>query len=197
MQVYPIRAEADIALARLAADGIHAVVHQDNEGGLNPGFFKRYGVRVEVAAGDAEDAFESLGIERVFVPDDVATAMFRHAGWAYPHEACGLIAVGGTGQPAFAFCLTNVDESEQRFTIEPTEHYGAMQVAEAMGLRIGGVFHSHVRSEAVPSPTDIENAGDPDWLHFIIGPVVDARPMLRAFRIADDEATEVSVSVEQ
>lgn len=197
VQVYPIRAEADIAVARLAADGIHAVVHQDDEGGLNPGFFKRYGVRVEVAAEDAEDAFESLGIGRVFVPGDVATAMFRHAGWAHPHEACGLIAVDGAGKPAFAFCLTNVDESEQRFTIEPVEHYGAMRLAEAMGLRIGGVFHSHVRSEAVPSPTDVENAGDPDWLHFIIGPVVDARPLLRGFRIVGGAVTEVSVSVDQ
>lgn len=195
VQVYPIRVEADIAVARLAADGIGAVVYQDDEGGLNPGFFKRYGVRVEVALQDAEDAFESLGIERVFVPRDVATAMFRHAGWAYPHESCGLIAVDDLGQPAFAFSLTNVDESEHRFTIEPTEHYGAIQLAEAMDLHIGGVFHSHVRSEAVPSPTDIENAGDPDWLHFIIGPVVDARPLLRGYRIVGGEVTEASVSV--
>lgn len=195
VKVYPFRAEADIAVARLAADGIRAVVHQDDEAGLNPGFFKIYGVRVEVAAGDVEDAFESLGIERISVPREVATAMFQHARWAFPNESCGLIGVDDDGGPVFAFCLTNADESEHRFTIEPREHFGAMRLAEAMGFRIGGVFHSHVRAEAVPSRTDIENAADPDWLHFIIGSMADARPLLRGYRIVGGEVTEVSVSV--
>ncbi|MCL1597705.1 MAG: hypothetical protein M3094_00865, partial [Actinomycetia bacterium] len=86
INVYPYRADAELAVARLAADGIKSVVRDDNEGGLNPGFFKQYGVRIEVAVEDVDDAFESLGIERVLVPRQVADAMFSHAAWAYPNE---------------------------------------------------------------------------------------------------------------
>ncbi len=197
VQVYPFRAEADIAAARLAADGIQSIVHQDDEGGLNPGFFARYGVRVEVDRSDLEDAFESLGIERVQVPGPIARAMFLHAGWAYPHEACGLVAVDLEGVPAFVFCLTNLDRSEHRFTIGPDEHHGAIRLAESLGLSIGAVFHSHVKSEAVPSPSDLSGGADPDWIHFIVGPVAGPRPLLRAFRIEDGLAVELSVSVEE
>jgi proteasome lid subunit RPN8/RPN11 len=115
--VYPFRADAEIALARLSADGIAAVIRQDDEGGLNPGFFKRYGVRVEVSVDDVQDARESLGIEHVHVPRPVFDAMFAHSGWCRPNEACGLVAFDGDG-PAFVFCLTNTDQSGHRFTID-------------------------------------------------------------------------------
>jgi proteasome lid subunit RPN8/RPN11 len=196
VRVYPVRSDADIAVARLAADGIVASVHQDDEGGLNPGFFKRYGVRVEVHTEDLEDAFESLGVERVPVPAEIAEAMFRHAGWALPNEACGLIAVNEEGRPVFAMCLTNIDLSPRRFTIDPVEHFGAIRFAESIGLRIGAVFHSHVKTEAVPSPTDVASGVDEDWLHFIVGPVVGQRPLLRAFRIAGGQVEEASVVVQ-
>jgi [CysO sulfur-carrier protein]-S-L-cysteine hydrolase len=196
VRVYPVRSDADIAVARLAADGIHASVHQDDEGGLNPGFFKRYGVRVEVSTDDLEDAYQSLGVERVHVPGPVAEAMFRHAGWALPNEACGLIAVDNEGRPAFAMCLTNIDLSPRRFTIDPVEHFGAIRFCESIGLRVGAVFHSHVKTEAVPSATDVEAGLEEDWLHFIVGPVVGQRPLLRAFRITDGVVEEASVVVQ-
>ena len=192
--VYPFRADAEIAVARLAADGISAAIRQDDEGGLNPGFYKRYGVRVEVADDDLEDARDSLGIEHVEVPRPVFEAMFAHSGWCRPAEACGLIAFDG-GRPAFVFCLTNTDRSEHRFTIDPAEHFGSIRLAEALGLEIGGMFHSHLRSEAYPSDTDIAGGGDPGWMHFIVGPVNGSKPVLRAFRIVDRVVEEVSVGV--
>ncbi|MCL1594924.1 MAG: hypothetical protein M3132_11300, partial [Actinomycetia bacterium] len=67
IQVFPYRSDAEIASARLAADGIRSAVRADDEGGLNPGFFSHYGVRLEVDEGDLEDAYESLGIGRITV----------------------------------------------------------------------------------------------------------------------------------
>jgi proteasome lid subunit RPN8/RPN11 len=192
--VYPFRADAEIAVARLAADGIDAGIRQDDEGGLNPGFFKRYGVRVEVGVEDLDDARESLGIEHVKVSRQIFDAMFAHSGWCRPHEACGLVAFDGE-TPAFVFCLTNVDESGRRFTIDPAEHFGSIRLAERFGYEIGGMFHSHLSAEAYPSESDVQGGGDPDWIHFIIGPVNGARPVLRAFRIVDADVRELSVGV--
>jgi Zn-dependent membrane protease YugP len=59
--VYGLRHEAEVARALLDAAGIESVVVTDDEGGLNPGFFAHYGVRVVVRAVDLEDARELLG----------------------------------------------------------------------------------------------------------------------------------------
>ena len=196
VQVYPYRSDAEIAVARLAADGIRSAIRADNEGGLSPGFFTRFGVRVEVDHNDLEDAYESLGVERVTLPRAIAEAMFAHAVWAYPKEACGLIAMNADGEAKMVFCLTNTDASEHRFTIDPAEHYGCVSHAERSGWHIGGIFHSHTRSEAYPSESDIGGGGDPDWLHVIVGPVVGPNPVVRAFRFDEGAVSEASVTVE-
>ena len=194
--VYPYRSDADIAVARLAADGIRSAIRADDEGGLSPGFFTRFGVRVEVDSDDLEDAYESLGVERVTIPASIAEAMFAHAVWAYPSEACGLLAMDDDGLAKMVFCLTNADESERRFTIDPVEHYGCFRYAEKVGWHVGGVFHSHTRSEAYPSESDLDGGGDPDWLHVIVGPVVGPSPEVRAFRFEEGVVSEASVTVE-
>ncbi|GMQ93799.1 MAG: hypothetical protein BMS9Abin12_1279 [Acidimicrobiia bacterium] len=195
--VYDIRSDGEIALARLAADGIDAWLAVDDEGGLNPGFFSRYGVRLIVRCGDVEDAYESLGIEHVTLRAQIADAMFKHSGWAYPDEACGLVAFDGRGVPALTICLSNADRADDRFTISPAEQFGANRLSERCGFSIGAVFHSHPRSDAYPSDSDIEGGADPEWMHFIVGPVVGPRPLLRAYRIVDGEVAEVKVTIEE
>jgi proteasome lid subunit RPN8/RPN11 len=195
--VYEVRSDGEIAKARLAADGIVARLSVDDEGGLNPGFFSLYGVRLVVRPEDLDDAYESLGIERVLVPAQVADAMFKHAGWAYPEEACGLVALDEAGDPVLTLCLTNADHAVDRFTIAPEEQFGAIRLSERCGYTIGAVFHSHPRSEAYPSASDIAGGADPDWIHFIVGPVAGRRPLLRAYRISEGDVVEVHVTVEQ
>lgn len=191
---YPFRSDAEIALARLAADGIKAVIAVDDEGGLNPGFYRDYGVRVVVNATDLEDARDSLGIEHLTLDRRLAEAIVRHAASSAPHEACGLVLFDNA-DPVFVVCLTNTDESDHRFTIDPAEHHGVLRFAERNGWTIAGVFHSHPRSPAVPSQADIDGGADPEWLHLIAGPVIGRNPELRAYRIADGGVAEVSLSV--
>lgn len=195
VRTYPFVSDAEIGRARLAADGIASVVRVDNEGGLNPGFYREYGVRLEVDPGDLDDALDSLGIERVFVPREAARAMAVHALASMPNEACGLVMFDTDDRVTFVCCLTNTDRSPSRFTIDPTEHHGAIRFAASMGWTIGGVFHSHVRSESLPSAADQSGGGDPDWVHFIIGPVAGRKPALRGYRFLDHGPEEVSLDI--
>ncbi|MEN8040030.1 MAG: M67 family metallopeptidase [Actinomycetota bacterium] len=194
--VYEIRSDAEIARARLAADGIEAWLSVDDEGGLNPGFYARYGIRLVVRPEDLDDAYESLGIEHLEVPAQVADAMFKHAGWAYPEEACGVV-VFNDSQPVLTICLSNADASAERFTISPAEQFAANRFAEQRDERVGAIFHSHPMSDAYPSQWDVEGGADPEWIHFIIGPVSGPRPYLRAFRIVGGDVTEVKITVGQ
>lgn len=195
VKVFGFRSDAEIAKARLQADGIRSWVFVDDEGGLNPGFFSTYGVRLVVDETDLEDALDSLGIEWIAFPMPIAEAMLRHAHASAPAESCGLLLFDEDG-PVFACCLTNAAASPHRFTISPEEHHGVVRFADSRGWTIGGVFHSHPRSEAYPSGSDVSGGGDPRWLHVIVGPLVGGSTELRAFRLADDDITEVIVAVD-
>ena len=56
------------------------------------------------------------------------------------------------------------------------------------------VYHSHPRSAAEPSQTDINLAFYPDWLYVIVSPTHE--PHVRAWWIRDGEVTEEQVEVD-
>jgi hypothetical protein len=58
--VFRSRGEAEIVRVRLEAAGVNARVAADDEGGLNPGFFGDYGVRLVVLAPDLEAARDAI-----------------------------------------------------------------------------------------------------------------------------------------
>lgn len=192
--VYTARGEAEVARARLDAAGISAMLQADDEGGLNPGFYSRYGVRLLVPAGDAALARDVLtGADAIVLEREMVDAMIAHARFCVPNEACGLLALDDGGRIRMVYCLSNADRSPYRYTVDPDEHFGALRHAESQGWTIGGVFHSHPTAPPVPSATDLEGALDPEWLYLIVGN--SDTPRLRAFRIEHRAAREVDVVV--
>lgn len=189
--VYSIRSDAEIVKARLVSEGIEAIVIADDEGGLNPGFYSRYGVRVVVAADDLAAAHRVLDLDVVVIPSRAMSKMIDHARACAPQEACGLVAaLRGTVTKVYA--LTNMDAVPDRFTLDPSEHFAAIQDAEANGWTIAGTFHSHPSSAPIPSAADLEGGGDPDWVNLIVG-VEDGRIAVRAYRYIDGGATAVQI----
>ena len=200
---YLLRHEAEIAKARLAAEGIPSVIQADDEGGLNPGFFGEYGVRLVVRREQRSTAVAVLtetdgGDENagITVHPEHVEAFVAHAGFAAPEEACGLLAFDHPRHLRFVYCLTNADRSAHRFTIDSTEHFRALQHAERHGWEIAGVFHSHPHGSAQPSPTDIEAAQEPSWVHVIVGLGDVSRPAVRAFSIGAGAAREVPLRMQ-
>ena len=62
--IFETRGDAEITRALLADGGIDALVQADDEGGLNPGFFRDYAVRVVVREADATAARDLLAGQR-------------------------------------------------------------------------------------------------------------------------------------
>jgi len=194
VDVFGVRSDAEVARARLESAGIRSVIRADDEGGLNPGFFARYGVRLEVRSDEAGAARAVLAgddDDAVFLPPQMVAAVVAHARFTFPEEACGLFAVDDAGEPRMVYCLTNVERSRSRFTVDPNEHYRAWRHAERNGWEIGGVFHSHPDSDAYPSSTDVAGALDPRWFNVIVGLGDPETPEVRAFSIAGGVVTEV------
>lgn len=124
----------------------------------------------------------------VGLPGQIHDAMVAHARFAYPEEACGLVAGDGQGRLRMVYCLTNIEHSATSYTVDPTEHFRAWQHAVSSGWDLLGAFHSHPHSPAYPSATDVRLAAEPDWIYFIVGPAGE----VRGFYLRDgtiDEAT--------
>ncbi|MDX6632193.1 MAG: [CysO sulfur-carrier protein]-S-L-cysteine hydrolase, partial [Solirubrobacterales bacterium] len=55
------------------------------------------------------------------------------------------------------------------------------------------IYHSHTKSAAVPSPTDVNLASYPDAVYLIVS-IADAEaPELRGFHIRDGKVDEVAL----
>ena len=64
------------------------------------------------------------------------------------------------------------------------------------GLTHLGQYHSHLATENIPSPTDIEQAGYPDQAYFIVSLRPDAPKPVRAFSIRDGAVQELEIIVQ-
>ena len=126
---------------------------------------------------------------------DVRHQMVEHCLAGLPEEACGLL--GGTPDPAHAtvcYPTRNLEKSARLYRVDPLQHLKADRDAEARGLEIIGVFHSHTHTEAYPSPTDVAQAPDPGW-HYLLVSLKHADPVVRSFRIVDGAIEEEPVEV--
>ena len=124
------------------------------------------------------------------VPAEIRRAMVAHALFCYPEEACGLLAADEEGRLRMAYCLGNADASPVTYTLDPQEHFRALRHAEANGWHLAGVFHSHTRSPARPSPTDVARALEPDWLYVLVGLEDRGDPEVRGFWIREGTVEE-------
>jgi proteasome lid subunit RPN8/RPN11 len=124
------------------------------------------------------------------LPDDLRNEIIDHCLAEAPNEGCGLIAVSG-GAVVKVYKTANEEASPSGFTVPPEEHYEALSDAESHGWEIGGVFHSHPNGLARPSRVDVMGALDPEWFYLVVG--LTGEPRLRAWRILDEQISEVPV----
>ena len=129
------------------------------------------------------------------LPDKAYLEMIGLALDGYPLEVCGLLAGVGDRVEVFYPCR-NAAASAKVYEIDGRDFMRADRDAEARGLELMGVMHSHTHTDAYPSPTDIDRAPDPTW-HYVIVSLREAEPVLRSFRIVEDGKAEEPVVVER
>lgn len=145
------------------------------------------------------------GPARIALPATIRDAIVAHARADQPNEACGLIA--GTAPPADGGVATtwhpirNRAASPLRYEAHPEDLLRVVLAVDDAGEVLWGIVHSHVRSPARPSPTDVELALYPDALYVVVSlsegeadPVTSAASV-RAWRIVDGSVFEVATDI--
>ncbi len=123
--------------------------------------------------------------------DDVREQMIAHAREQFPKECCGMLA-GVDGKPVKVIRATNSEDSEFRYRVDDRELLRFLQDCDDNGWDFLAVYHSHTRSEAYPSPTDVRLASNwPDPYYVLVSLADQDNPVVRAFRITEDEISEV------
>jgi len=128
---------------------------------------------------------------RVRVRAAVLDAMLAQARAEWPGECCGLLA-GAQGLISEILPTSNQLKSETEYFIPPQELIAALRSIRERGLAHLGIYHSHPRTENVPSSRDIQESGYPSCVYFIVSPHAETRA-IRAFRIRNGEAREVKI----
>jgi proteasome lid subunit RPN8/RPN11 len=112
---------------------------------------------------------------------------------ALPNEAVGLL-VGSAG-PERYIAMANASASPYRYSIDPAEQLAVWTDIESRGESVIAIVHSHIRSPAEPSATDVELAYFPESLYLIVSLANPDLPDIRAWSIARGTVTEVPLEV--
>jgi len=118
--------------------------------------------------------------------DDV----IAHAQAEAPNECCGFMKLGD-GRVDEVFRAENIRHSPYGYD------FGFKDLMRANELDDEGhgvaIYHSHPRSPAEPSQTDINLAHYPHWLYVIVS--LAGEPEMRAWRIGDGRIEEEPVEI--
>jgi proteasome lid subunit RPN8/RPN11 len=103
------------------------------------------------------------------------------------------LLAGSDGVITAIFPATNALASATTYEIAPRELFDLFRTLRDRKLTHLGHYHSHLSTENVPSPTDIEQAGYPDQAYFIVSPRPSAPDPVRAFSIRDGVVRELEI----
>ena len=138
--------------------------------------------------------------EELRIPRSLVHQMIEHCERGRPNEACGTLAAAD-GAIVEVFRMTNASGSPVRYSLDSKEQFAVYKKLDEMGWDLGGVFHSHTRTGAYPSPTDVRLATED--VPYVIVSLAQDPPVIRAFRIRKEamtdpegEVSEVPVVVE-
>jgi len=112
--------------------------------------------------------------------------ILRFAREGLPNEACGLIAGKKAGEDMIietVYLLTNLDASNEHFSMDPKEQLQAVKDARKNGWMVFGNFHSHPESPSRPSEEDKRLAYDSSASYLILSLQEKNVPVLKAFHI--------------
>ena len=126
---------------------------------------------------------------------ELVDQIVAHAREDAPNECCGLIS-GADGRATRVYRARNAEESPLRYTIHPTDQLRIMTEIEELGEEVAAIYHSHTKTSAEPSQTDINLAGNwPDPVYLICSLAEPEAPSLRGFEIRDGRVDEVELEI--
>ena len=122
--------------------------------------------------------------------------MVAHAVEDLPDECCGMVAARD-GAATRLFRARNELASPFSYSVHAQDLFRITTEIDERGEELGAIYHSHTKSPAEPSQTDINLARNwPDPLYIICSIADRQNPEVRAWELRDGKVAEVELAVE-
>lgn len=128
------------------------------------------------------------------IAQSLVDEIVAHAGEDLPNECCGMVG-GSDGLARTVYRAANAEASPLRYSIDAKEQFRLMKEIEGAGEELVGIYHSHTKSAAYPSQTDVNLAGWPDAVYLIASLADPDAPDLKGFWIRGGEISEAELVV--
>jgi proteasome lid subunit RPN8/RPN11 len=122
--------------------------------------------------------------------------MVAHAREDLPNECCGMIG-GRDGEATSVVRVENAAASPLRYEMDPQGQFDALKQIEGTGDELVGIYHSHTRSAAYPSQTDVNEAVMwPEQVYVIVSLENSEAPDVKAYSLKEMKIADVDLDVE-
>jgi proteasome lid subunit RPN8/RPN11 len=120
--------------------------------------------------------------------------MVAHAREDLPNECCGMVA-GVDGVATKVVRVENAAASPLRYEMDPQGQFNALKEIEADGELLA-IYHSHTKSAAYPSQTDVNQAQNwPEPIYLIVSLADADNADVKGFHLADLKIADAELEV--
>ena len=130
------------------------------------------------------------------IPQAMVDEMVAHARADLPNECCGLIG-GADGEAKTLYRARNAFASPFSYRVDPGDQYRIIEKEmRERGEELLAIYHSHTKSPAYPSQTDLNEAASwPEQVYLIVSLADREAPDVRAFWLKDDVIADAELVV--
>jgi len=129
------------------------------------------------------------------ISQELVDEMVAHAREDLPNECCGMIG-GSDGTATSVVRVENSAASPLRYEMDPQGQFDALKAIEGAGEELLGIYHSHTRSAAYPSQTDVNQAvAWPEQVYVIVSLEDSEQPDVKAYLLQDMKVADVDLDV--
>lgn len=130
------------------------------------------------------------------IAQNLIDKMAAHAREDLPNECCGMVG-GSDGEASVVVPVVNSAASPLRFEMDPQGQYDALKAIEDDGKELLAIYHSHTKSAAYPSQTDVNQAVNwPDAIYVIVSLQDPDAPDVKAYWLKDLRIADAELIVE-
>jgi proteasome lid subunit RPN8/RPN11 len=121
--------------------------------------------------------------------------MVAHARDDLPNECCGMIG-GKDGEATVVRRVANSAASPLRYEMDPQEQYNALKSIEDDGGELMAIYHSHTKSAAYPSQTDVNQAvAWPEQIYVIVSLQDRDTPDVKGYWLKDLKIADAEIVI--
>jgi proteasome lid subunit RPN8/RPN11 len=121
----------------------------------------------------------------LIVPTAIRNEIISHCQTLAPNQACGLVLFDSAGVACGVEKAVNHGAWPYGFQIAPQSQFSAFRRSQCEGWSIGGVYHCHTVSAAIPTGRDIERPVPAGMLYLIVSLLFPEQPDIRGFLLTD------------